>query len=96
MATVNDAARNAGVFIHLFCCCQPLKSFINYSFTNQASAKIIPQIFVPYLPSLLSKNSNDNSETPGDSEGQGSLVSCTHGIAKNQIQLNNNNSDSPL
>ena len=53
MAMVNDAARNMGVFIHLFCCCQPLKSFINYSFTNQASTKIIPQIFALYLPSLL-------------------------------------------
>ena len=53
VAMVNDAARNMGVFIHLFCCCQPLKSFINYSFTNQASTKIIPQIFALYLPSLL-------------------------------------------
>lgn len=53
LATVNDAAINMGVLTHISCCCQPLKGFITYSFTNQTSTKIIPQIFAIYLLSLL-------------------------------------------
>jgi len=36
-----------------------------------------------YLP-----NGHEFEQTPGDSEGQGSLASCSPGIAKSQTQLN--------
>ena len=32
-------------------------------------------------------NGHELGQTPGDGEGQGSLVCCTHGVAKSQTQL---------
>ena len=32
-------------------------------------------------------NGHDFEQTPGDGEGQGSLVFCIHGVAKSQTRL---------
>ena len=32
-------------------------------------------------------NGHELGQTPGDGEGQGSLVCCSHGVSKSQTQL---------
>ena len=39
------------------------------------------------ITDLVDMNLNELGQTPGDGEGQGSLVCCTHGVAKSQTQL---------
>ena len=38
-------------------------------------------------------NGHEFEQTPGDAEGQGSLVSAVHGVAKSWTRLNNNDGD---
>ena len=41
-------------------------------------------------------NGHEFEQTPGDREGQGSLASCSPGIAKSQTQLNDRTTISTL
>ena len=34
-------------------------------------------------------NGQEFEQTPGDSEGEGSLMSCVYGVTKSQIRLSN-------
>ena len=36
-------------------------------------------------------NGHEFEQASGDGEGQGSLACCSHGVARSQTQLNNNN-----
>ena len=48
-----------------------------------------------WLDGIIDSNGHEFEQTPGDGEGQRSLVCCSHGVAKSQTRLRDGTAKAP-